>query len=314
MGSSIITERIDRGGGIVEHRPVQVQQDPATIQSNVRRGDVVQGRLTLQSGVPVPNADQTGKSTLYFTPFGGDLIALWDGTRWKLFQFSELSLDLSSAGENILSGKNYDVWAVLSGGVPVLELSAAWTNNTTRAEAVSLVDGRYTKTGDKTRLYLGTIRASANEQCEDSKTKRFVWNYHNRVPRSLVFTVIRNSWTYGTAAWRQTAADATHQVSVVVGINEDVIELTGLVMADVGATEQYLLGIGLDSSTVNVAQLTSAPGLGTSVPTSCSVRGRAGVGYHEFRLLEYAISGTITVYGDNGGTVIETGLIGVVRG
>ena len=37
------------------------------------------GRLTLESGVPVPSTDQTAKTTIYYTPYIHNSIQLWDG-------------------------------------------------------------------------------------------------------------------------------------------------------------------------------------------------------------------------------------------
>ena len=54
------------------------------------------GRLTLTSGTPVLTANVTAAATLYYTPYLGNLLGLYNGTAWKLYQFNELSL----AGSN----------------------------------------------------------------------------------------------------------------------------------------------------------------------------------------------------------------------
>lgn len=51
------------------------------------------GRLTLLSGTPVPTTDQLAKTTIYFAPFRGNRIALYDGSSsWNLRTFAELSV------------------------------------------------------------------------------------------------------------------------------------------------------------------------------------------------------------------------------
>ncbi|MBI3273339.1 MAG: hypothetical protein HYZ53_30400, partial [Planctomycetes bacterium] len=141
---------------------------------------VCEGRLTLTSGTPVTTADVTAAGTLFFTPYKGNRVALHDGSAWSVSTFTERSLSLT-----LTSGKNYDVFLFDNAGTLTLELSAAWTNDTTRADALAVQDGVYVKSGATTRRYLGTLRASAANQTEDSKTKRFVWNYYNRTHRAL---------------------------------------------------------------------------------------------------------------------------------
>lgn len=65
------------------------------------------GRLTLQSGTPITTSDVTAAATVYFTPWRGNVLSLFDGTDWQPYTFSELSLTLSG----LTSGKNYDVYA-----------------------------------------------------------------------------------------------------------------------------------------------------------------------------------------------------------
>jgi hypothetical protein len=60
----------------------------------------------LESGVPISSTDQAAKTTLYFTPYNGNSISLYDGSEWDLFSFSELSLSLSGYTSNT----NYDIF------------------------------------------------------------------------------------------------------------------------------------------------------------------------------------------------------------
>lgn len=60
-----------------------------------------QGRLTLTTAVPVTTADVTAALVVYFTPYKGDVIPTFDGTRWKLQTFTEKSIkttDSASGG------------------------------------------------------------------------------------------------------------------------------------------------------------------------------------------------------------------------
>jgi hypothetical protein len=95
---------------------------------------ICQGRLTTESGVPVSTSDRTAQGTLYFTPYNGGLVSLHDGTRWKLYAFTERSLALSG----LTSALPYDVFLFDNSGTLTLEFTA-WTNGTTRATALTPV-------------------------------------------------------------------------------------------------------------------------------------------------------------------------------
>jgi hypothetical protein len=51
-----------------------------------------QGRLTTETGVPVSGSDRTAQTSLRFTPYFGDRVGLFNGSRWSSYAFSELSL------------------------------------------------------------------------------------------------------------------------------------------------------------------------------------------------------------------------------
>ena len=88
--------KIDLGGG----RLTNYVSDETSYLCN--------GRLTLESGVPIPTAEITGLSaqTLYFTPYKGNSISLYDGSYWNTHTFTEKSLSLSPCGRS--EGYNND--------------------------------------------------------------------------------------------------------------------------------------------------------------------------------------------------------------
>jgi len=273
---------------------------------------VADGRLTLTTGTPVTTADVTGAGTLYYTPYIGNRIAVYDGSNWKIRSFSEISLALS-----VSSGTNYDVFVYDNSGTLTLELTA-WTNDTTRATALTTQDGIYVKTGATTRRYLGTIRASGANQTEDSLSKRFVWNCYNRVPRAMAVVESTDSWTYTTATIRQVRGSTANQLAFVRGLDEDGVRAwSQSEVQNTSAGIGVASGIGLDSTTAfkagsiygNVQTYTAnSP---TIVPGSYS--GYPGLGYHFLAWLEYSIAGgTSTWIGDSGGTFVQAGIFGSV--
>ena len=150
---------------------------------------VAQGRLTLETGVPVSTTNQTAKTVLYYTPYSGDYVALYNTvkTRWDLFQFTERSLSLSGLAANT----NYDIFIWDNSGTLTLQ-AVAWASSgagtSTRSSAISRLQGVWVKDSDK-RRYLGTIRTtSVAGECEDSVFKRYLWNVYNREFRLLDVT------------------------------------------------------------------------------------------------------------------------------
>jgi len=158
------------------------------------------GRLTLTSGTPVTSGDVLAATSLYFTPYLGSRVSLYDTTAltWRSYQFSELSLSLAG----YTASKNYDIYLANVGGILTLE-SAIWTSDTVRATALVLQDGRYVKTGDATHLFLGTIRTTAvTGQTEDSKVNRFVANFFNNVRKNMgVDELTSHNYNGATRLW-----------------------------------------------------------------------------------------------------------------
>jgi len=212
-----------------KQKDLRLWNQPQTTSSSAITGDVLpstcEGRLTLETAVPVSITDQTTKTTLYFTPYSGSVVALYDGVSvWTGYTFTERSLSLAGYTANT----NYDVWLYNNAGTPALE-TTAWTNGTTRATALVAQNGVYVKTGATTRRYLGTIRTTGTTgECEDSVLKRFVWNSQNRLQRMLKIRDATASWTYQSATIRQVRAAVANQVAVVVGLREEALSLLAL--------------------------------------------------------------------------------------
>ena len=54
-----------------------------------------QGRLTLSSGEPVMTGDQTGKTSIFYSPYTGGVVPIFDGTAFVPTAFAERSNDLT---------------------------------------------------------------------------------------------------------------------------------------------------------------------------------------------------------------------------
>jgi hypothetical protein len=276
------------------------------------------GRLTLTTAVPVTTADVTAAETLYYTPFRGNTIVLFDGTNWRQYTFTELSIDVPDATQV------QDVFVYDNAGTVSLELTT-WTNDTTRATALTTQNGVLVKTGALTRRYVGTFYSTTagNGQTEDSFAKRYVWNYYHRVSRPMRnATETANSWNYSLLAYQQANANAANQLDFVIGVSEDTVSAT--VLAHAQNTTQNgggVPGIGLDATNANASgvqaqqMLQETAGAGTITGTA-QWTGFPGVGKHFLAWLETGnATGTMTWFGDNGGTGSQqSGIQGVILG
>lgn len=268
-------------------------------------------RLTLTNGLPVTTADVISAGTLYFTPYLGNAITLYSGAAWFRFNMAQKSIAMPAA-----INTNYDVFVDYNSGVPILAL-LAWTNDTTRATALAYQDGIYVLSGTPTKRYVGTIRTTGvANQCEDSKAKRFVWNYNNRVNRAMARSDATATWTYTTNAFRQANGTVANQLDFVVGISEDAIIANAFGQSVNGTLAvQNTTGIGLDSTTVNSGSsaMFTNPSGGSSGASNSIFNATIAEGRHFLAWLEYSgATGTTTWNGTS--APVKTGIFGNILG
>ncbi len=271
-------------------------------------GHMAEGRLTLVSGEPVSDSDVVDGNSIYWAPFNGDRMRIYDGSKWRVYTFGELELALSG----LTSGDNYDVFAHADAGTPELELGAAWTSDTVRDEALSQQDGVYVKDDDKSRLYLGTFRATDTDATTDSglpaqatnvSPKRFLWNNYNRRRRSLTARETAVSWAYTTLAWRVANNNSSNVCEFVFGLNEDPVMVIASSFSSQTADGNYrVTGIGLDSLTaLAVGCLNTSGATANFLPMPAFFNRLVGLGYHYTSWLELSeAAGITTWYGDIG--------------
>lgn len=257
------------------------------------------GRPTLASATPVTTADQTAKTTIYFTPYHGNRIALYTDSVWRVNTFAELSCSLSG----LTAGKNFDMFVFKDGSTLKLALTQ-WTNDTTRASAIAMLDGVYVNNAAMTPTVIssgiagelaqytarcvGTIRTTGTTgQCEDSMINRFVWSMDNRVKRPFKITEATANWSYTTATWRPWNNNTANRASFVQGLNEDTVELFFYYIGQTTSVAPCF-GIGLDKT--NGAEIPYGYSYG-SLPGSTMFDGLVGIGSHYLQLMELGETG-----------------------
>lgn len=283
---------------------------PAARLTNGVGSMVCNGRLSLTAGVAVTTADVTAAGTLYFIPYFGNGIALHDGTNWVVKALTQTSVAIPAVANQVYDVFYFDI------GTPTLDL-VAWTNDTTRATALTTQDNVYVKLGSSARRYVGTIRTTGTvSQCEDSFAKRYVWNYYNRVPRIGRVIEATDNWTYTLAAYRQANNSTANQLDFVIGVAEVELQVNVVAMAANASSVAVAVGIGEDGLTLKAGTINALTAAGTLAgPAMASLRTYPAVGRHYYAWIEWsAASGTTTWYGDNGALITQSGIHGMVLG
>jgi hypothetical protein len=183
------------------------------------KAQISQGRLTLTSNTPVLSSNVTNATTLYYTPYTGSQISIWDGSKWVLKTFTQLSLSLSGLTANTL----YDVFIYDSNGTLTLE-SVAWSNSgagtSTRASALTYLNGVRVKSSDN-RKYLGSFLCNSTggqvdfiTRLDGTPASNGFFNEFNK--EDLLLTIIDSTnHTYATSAWRIWRNNANNTIKVV---------------------------------------------------------------------------------------------------
>ena len=280
--------------------------------------NVCEGRLTLTSATPVTTSDVTAASTVYWALYKGDRVALYTGSVWTLVTLTELSVAVPATTATM-----YDVFIDYNGGTPQL-VATAWTNDTTRATALTTQNGVLVQTGNLDWRYVGSFRTTGvSGETEDSLVKRYVWNYYNRVPRTMRAIESANSWQYTSVTFQQANANTANQLDFIIGVAEVEVEADVVALAqntDTTGITVYV-NIGEDSTTAAtsgfIGGATALHPVGSrAITVRAALKHYPAVGRHFWAWLEASTAtGTTTWLGDNASeTNIQSGIHGSLLG
>lgn len=256
-----------------------IASDVATLQSSVSAlTGIPQGRLTLTTSVPVITGDVSAATNVYYTPYVGSQIPIWNGSAFVLTTFAELTLGLVA---NHVASTIYDLFVISDSGTVRLVTGPAWNVSTaalgSRGSGAGTTElmrqsgilvnansmtGRYGATtvtvAAKGGTYVGSMlmdgtngQVTAHVAAGTSR-KYGIWNYYNRVPIILMVSDSTATWTYNSATVRQSRASATNTGAIFVGVQEEVIYVDfkqQLASSNAGSTEGSCQ-IGYNSTTV----------------------------------------------------------------
>ena len=229
-------------------------------------------------------SDVSAATSVYYTPYVGNYVPIWNGSVFVVSTFSELTLSLVA---NHTSNTLYDVFVFLNSGVPTLGTGPAWSNPGNFVSAGTLTTGTANRgtgagttelerknglwtnkvsmtarngattysVGANQGTYLGTIWIDATAgqiTCHVSwgqNRKWGVWNAYNRLPITLLAGDSNASWTY-TGAYRASRNDPGNSVTVLCGLAEERVSARRGQSVGQSGSGGYTLGIGQNSTTV----------------------------------------------------------------
>ncbi len=292
-----------------------------------------QGYLTPTSGTPVITSDVTAGTSVYYTPFIGNLVPIYDGTQFNVLQFAELTLTLNS---NHVANGIYDCFIISDGGTVRIVTGPVWNTVTagagargTGAGTTELVrtNGLYTNAYTMTArngattypvnahagTYVGSILidGSAGQiSCKRSFGQSRIWgiwNSYNRKTVTILAGDATASWSYTTATIRASNGSSANSITTLSGLAEEYMSITFAqkIRASTNATTQGLdIGIGFNSTTVmsgRVGSVVLNNGVATniildSVPTAF-YSPVPHIGSNVFTALELATSAGATANG-----------------
>lgn len=211
-----------------------------------------QGYLTPTSGAPVIPGDVIAASAIYYTPFVGNLVPIYNGSSFTPTVFSEVSLSLVSqhAASTI-----YDVFAFNNGGVVTIATGPAWNTSTAGSGSrgtgagttqLSRLSGVWVNTVSMTGrngattytipasqgTYLGSISIDSSPgqvTCHRSygqSRKWGVWNAYNRVPIIVKGGDSTASWSYSAPGFRPSNNNTANSIQTFAGLAEEMLDLS----------------------------------------------------------------------------------------
>jgi hypothetical protein len=271
------------------------------------------GRLTFSTGNPVMTATVTASSIVFYTPYVGNLVPVYNGTQFIPTAFTELSqnsTDIVKSPSAAAANTVYDVFVWNDAGTLRCTRGSSWATSTTRASsgALSRINGVLTNTSAITNgpgaglgTYVGTIATSTGAATFDwilgaaasggTAASLQCWNMYNRVDITTQVTDSGVPYTYTSATTRQARASAGNQVSFVIGQSEDGMEASYGVRGTLlnAASALAVWSIGLDS----IVAATASPGIMNNVAAvslsygfNNNVYVRVGIGSHFIAALE----------------------------
>lgn len=319
--SSNSNNAVNWGAGTKDIYMTTVPEALAPLQTNI---STPQGRLTLTTAVPVLTSTVSGATTVYYTPYLGRMVPLYNGAYWKTHdiggELSQATTDNTKSPAAVANNSNYDVFVWKDGATYRATRGPAWSSDTSRGTGAGttelervngiLVNKQAITNGPAAQrgTYVGTIRSNGSAAIDwiygvtgDTPTaaKFMVWNMYNRTNVSTIFGDSTNSWTYGTNTWRSANASTNMRVSFVTGLKEDDFSFAYNQMIFGDGTNFGNIGLGVDVTNAASGIVPQGSSLNTLALSVVAQFEGSFLGSHFVQAIEIASGGSIIYFGDN---------------
>ena len=173
------------------------------------------GRLSSLSNNADNPADNPNITQLFYVPYKGNVVMLWNGSSWVNRTLTTITIPLTGLAAKM----GYDVFIYWDSGTSaVVAQTVAWTavgtvrqnsdnstsssnplNYATTRTALAVRDSRYVQSADNTRLYVGSFHTTnTTGQTADTPSQRLVANQYNRIRKSVLGKATNSCFYYGT--------------------------------------------------------------------------------------------------------------------
>ncbi len=282
-----------------------------------------QGRLTLTSNTPVMTTDTTGATSVYYTPYQGNIVPIYDGANMQSYSFGQLTMSLNTSNQT--NGNIYDLFVFLNSSVVTIGAGPAWSSSTSRGTGAGTteleqIDGLWVNKNSITlknssasyssipvgeATYLGSVYMTANGQTGmqfqpspasgGSDNALGLYNAYNRVTVASRSVDSTADWSYNSTTWRAANGSSSNRINWLDGLQQSFVRADYQVQANAGSGNVAFASIGLDSTTT---PQTTVYGVNESVVTN--IRSAADIppqlGLHYVQALESTEVGSVTYY------------------
>jgi hypothetical protein len=206
-------------------------------------------RLSDSSTNPLGTNSNTGSTTLYLLPYGGNNITLFKDDQPITVQSSGTSLAISTLADNT----QYSIYAYLDTDNTVKLDYQAWSSG---EPAFDWYMGKLVKNGDTSRLYIGIVYANnlgSGRKFYDWSGQRLIRNFYNKQQR-MVKAYQSGNWTYSGVDWQKQNNDDNPgfgRIEVIMDSTSEELVITSMTGVDIqaGTEGQAFTSLAIDTDT-----------------------------------------------------------------
>lgn len=333
FGTDNVLIRSDGTGKGVQHTGITAD-DSNNISGFPNLIIMPQGRLTVATATPVVTTTDSANTIVYYTPYIGNVVPIYNGTVFVNTVFAELLNTTSNTTHEsggggtggggpaaVTTDSNYDLFVWNDSGTIKLTRGPLWTSSTARGTGagttelervsgiyvnkIAITNGPAAQRG----TYVGTVRSNGSSQIDwifgargsgTTGTAGFfgVWNMYNRVDVTSSVNDGTTSWTYNTNAWRSSNNSATNRHSFISGIADDAFSAVWAINCAAN-TSNAQIGIGLDATTAlasgcSTGSMFSGSGLSNILNVFAHLHNKPVLGFHFVQAIETNLAGSGT--------------------